>query len=314
MAALAAAGFCTTARIAACRISLRSSATQRVRARWVVVQVRMASGGGGSSGSGGGNRAVIWFRGTDLRVHDNVVVHEAARRVQAGTVSEVGARECGAHVVRGNATAGPYLLLCSACAHVHAWHVQAESDMPDGPAVPHMPWVQVLPLYCFDPRFFSTSACELQGRPVIAHLLACHVLPTLRCLPGQQPFACQAPLTAAHSFPHAGGNPKTGAFRAQFLLESVLDLKRQLRALGSDLVIAMGRPEEVGGWAWAAVVTCFAESLAQGGSHACSTWHATWALEPLQQMCVCIMCGLAATSLPCFRRSSSAPLRRFCRG
>lgn len=44
-----------------------------------------------------------------------------------------------------------------------------------------------------------------------------------------------------------GGNPKTGAFRAQFLLESVLDLKRQLRALGSDLVIAMGRPEEVGG-------------------------------------------------------------------
>lgn len=61
----------------------------------MVVQVRMASGGGGSSGSGGGNRAVVWFRGTDLRVHDNVVVHEAARRVQAGTVSEVGARECG---------------------------------------------------------------------------------------------------------------------------------------------------------------------------------------------------------------------------
>ncbi|KAI7840945.1 hypothetical protein COHA_005375 [Chlorella ohadii] len=146
MAALATASFCTTARIAACRSSLRNSATQRVRARWVVVQVRMASGGGGGSGGSGGNRAVLWFRGTDLRVHDNVVVHEAARRVQAGQVSEV------------------------------------------------------LPLYCFDPRFFSASAW---------------------------------------------GNPKTGAFRAQFLLESVLDLKRQLRALGSDLVIAMGRPEEV---------------------------------------------------------------------
>ena len=93
MAALATASFCTTARIAACRSSLRNSATQRVRARWVVVQVRMASGGGGGSGGSGGNRAVLWFRGTDLRVHDNVVVHEAARRVQAGQVSEVRVRQ-----------------------------------------------------------------------------------------------------------------------------------------------------------------------------------------------------------------------------
>ncbi len=91
MAALATASFCTTARIAACRSILRNSATQRVRARWVVVQVRMASGGG--SGGSGGNRAVLWFRGTDLRVHDNVVVHEAARRVQAGQVSEVRVRQ-----------------------------------------------------------------------------------------------------------------------------------------------------------------------------------------------------------------------------
>lgn len=92
MAALATASVCTTARIAACRSSLRSSAAQRVRARWVVVQVRMMSGGAGGGGSSGGNRAVVWFRGTDLRLHDNVVVHEAARRVQAGQVSEVGAR------------------------------------------------------------------------------------------------------------------------------------------------------------------------------------------------------------------------------
>lgn len=33
--------------------------------------------------------AVVWFRGTDLRLHDNVIVHEAARRVEAGQVSEV---------------------------------------------------------------------------------------------------------------------------------------------------------------------------------------------------------------------------------
>ena len=39
--------------------------------------------------------------------------------------------------------------------------------------------------------------------------------------------------------------PKTGAFRAQFLRESVLDLRRSLRSLGSDLVIRQGRPEVV---------------------------------------------------------------------
>lgn len=41
------------------------------------------------------------------------------------------------------------------------------------------------------------------------------------------------------------GNPKTGNFRAQFLLESVLDLKQSLRNVGSDLVIKLGRPEDV---------------------------------------------------------------------
>ena len=41
------------------------------------------------------------------------------------------------------------------------------------------------------------------------------------------------------------GNPKTGAFRAKFLLESVLALRAKLRGLGSDLLIANGRPEDV---------------------------------------------------------------------
>jgi deoxyribodipyrimidine photo-lyase len=41
------------------------------------------------------------------------------------------------------------------------------------------------------------------------------------------------------------GFPKTGAFRAQFLLESVAALRRQLRALGSDLVVRRGKPEAV---------------------------------------------------------------------
>jgi len=40
------------------------------------------------------------------------------------------------------------------------------------------------------------------------------------------------------------GFPKTGKFRAQFILESVADLRQQLRALGNDLYIRVGLPEE----------------------------------------------------------------------
>lgn len=41
------------------------------------------------------------------------------------------------------------------------------------------------------------------------------------------------------------GFPKTGAFRAQFLRESVEDLRQSLRSRGSDLVIRQGFPERV---------------------------------------------------------------------
>ncbi|MEM9213856.1 MAG: DASH family cryptochrome [Cyanobacteria bacterium P01_F01_bin.150] len=41
------------------------------------------------------------------------------------------------------------------------------------------------------------------------------------------------------------GFPKTGAFRGQFLLESVADLRRSLQFLGSDLIIRQGKPEIV---------------------------------------------------------------------
>lgn len=58
----------------------------------------------------------------------------------------------------------------------------------------------IVPVYCFDPRQFGTTAY---------------------------------------------GFPKTGAFQARFLLESLTDLRQNLRALGSDLVVRRGRPEEV---------------------------------------------------------------------
>ncbi|CDN14644.1 Cryptochrome [Richelia intracellularis] len=41
------------------------------------------------------------------------------------------------------------------------------------------------------------------------------------------------------------GFPKTGNFRAKFLLESVADLRTSLQNLGSDLVIRQGAPEEI---------------------------------------------------------------------
>lgn len=40
------------------------------------------------------------------------------------------------------------------------------------------------------------------------------------------------------------GFKKTGAFRAKFLLESVMNLKQNLQKLGSDLIILQGKPEE----------------------------------------------------------------------
>ncbi|MGB7487775.1 MAG: deoxyribodipyrimidine photo-lyase, partial [Phormidesmis sp.] len=40
------------------------------------------------------------------------------------------------------------------------------------------------------------------------------------------------------------GFAKTGAYRAQFLLETIADLRQSLRAKGSDLIIRQGKPEE----------------------------------------------------------------------
>ena len=60
--------------------------------------------------------------------------------------------------------------------------------------------MQVLPVYCFDPRHYITT-----------------------------PW----------------GNPKTGNYRAQFLLQSVLDLKQSLRSIDSDLLVKFGQPEDI---------------------------------------------------------------------
>jgi len=45
--------------------------------------------------------------------------------------------------------------------------------------------------------------------------------------------------------PNASGNPKTGNFRARFLIQAVADLRANLRKLGSDLIVRIGNPSEV---------------------------------------------------------------------
>lgn len=41
------------------------------------------------------------------------------------------------------------------------------------------------------------------------------------------------------------GFPKTDSFRAQFIIESVEDLRSSFRKLGSDLIVRIGKPEEI---------------------------------------------------------------------
>lgn len=41
------------------------------------------------------------------------------------------------------------------------------------------------------------------------------------------------------------GFPKTGSYRARFIIEAVADLRQSIRDLGSDLIVRVGKPEEV---------------------------------------------------------------------
>ncbi|WP_036678266.1 DASH family cryptochrome [Daejeonella oryzae] len=56
------------------------------------------------------------------------------------------------------------------------------------------------------------------------------------------PFYC---FDERHFQPASFNTLKTGVFRAQFLLESVADLKQSLQQLGGDLLISKGLPEEI---------------------------------------------------------------------
>ena len=80
---------------------------------------------------------------------------------------------------------------------------------------------------------------RMHDNPVLSHIVAqqakgnvCEVLPVY----------CFDPR---HFGTTKMGSPKTGAFRTKFLLESVADLRSSLRAVGSDLLVGVGKPEEL---------------------------------------------------------------------
>ena len=71
------------------------------------------------------------------------------------------------------------------------------------------------------------------------------------CEPLHQALKAQAQIIPLYCFDPSEygetsfGFPKTGAYRAQFILESVADLRNSLRSLGSDLIVRSGSPESV---------------------------------------------------------------------
>jgi hypothetical protein len=56
---------------------------------------------------------------------------------------------------------------------------------------------------------------------------------------------CSLPSPPLPRLQSASGFDKTGPYRAQFILDSIADLRAALRAQGSELVVRVGRPEEV---------------------------------------------------------------------
>ena len=129
----------------------------------------------------------------------------AASRAAFGAFAAGASADSGAPAA-GSADAGPPTHMTSATTRVVVWF-RNDLRLADNYVIKRAealaaadPGVEVLPVYCFDPRCFERSAW---------------------------------------------GSPKTGAHRARFLRECVADLQSNLRLIGSDLLVVVGKPEEV---------------------------------------------------------------------
>ena len=97
------------------------------------------------------------------------------------------------------------------------------------------------PVTTAKPRYlvWFRSDLRLHDNPVLSKISA---------LPGPKeviPVYCFDPRQYAKDAPHTFGCAKTGVRRAEFLRQSVADLRTQLRACGSDLLVGHGKPEEL---------------------------------------------------------------------
>ena len=129
----------------------------------------------------------------------------AASRAAFGAFAAGASADSGAPAA-GSADAGPPTHMTSATTRVVVWF-RNDLRLADNYVIKRAealaaadPGVEVLPVYCFDPRGFERSAW---------------------------------------------GSPKTGAHRARFLRECVADLQKNLRLIGSDLLVVVGKPEEI---------------------------------------------------------------------
>ena len=100
----------------------------------------MAANGAADSARGG--RAVLWFR-NDLRIHDNAIVAEAARRAKAGQIKEV----CSCRGTIGDPCCRVLLFDARRPPLLRTQQHNPQYALRLDP-------LQVVPVYCFDPRQF----------------------------------------------------------------------------------------------------------------------------------------------------------------
>eukprot|EP00775_Hariotina_reticulata_P004335 gene4335-4588_t len=80
----------------------------------------------------------------------------------------------------------------------------------------------LLPVYIFDPREY--------GKASLGAVWQLGMLDVRHCICKQQ---------------SVNGFDKTGPYRARFILEALADLRRRLRDAGSDLLVRLGKPEDI---------------------------------------------------------------------
>jgi hypothetical protein len=153
------------------------------------------------------SRAGAFARAETRARRAGVVLAAVARRVRGVRRRRVGGFGRAGRAIRDRRTSiEPATTMTSATTRVVVWF-RNDLRLADNYVIKRAealaaadPGVEVLPVYCFDPRCFERSAW---------------------------------------------GSPKTGAHRARFLRECVADLQSNLRLIGSDLLVVVGKPEEV---------------------------------------------------------------------